>query len=361
MLNDKLVRWFSRPSLDRGANTVIGLPVTLITDVGKVRNENQDRVVAMRVNTTTLSSKPFAVVALVDGMGGMWNGSECAIRALSAFLNALIRFRHKIPLERLELAADIANMALYEISKGRGGATLSAVLFTSDQGAFTLNIGDSRIYAVVAGDKGEEVTRLTIDDSLEEIVGGNGKDLLQFVGMGVGLKPHVKVVPQNAKRILVSSDGVHFIRHETLCDSLLYARDTNDVAEQLITLATWRGAPDNASLAVTSLPEFSKCLSENEETGIEIWDPYGALHIMWQKQEQEQVDPQRAEARLSGPSDVSPKNALQPAVPFTRPKSSKKIGNPKVSKGLKNKSKSDLSPQLTIEIPSDANPGEGKK
>jgi len=359
MLNDKLVRWLSRPTSDRGANIVTGLPITLITDVGMVRKENQDRVVAMKVNTTTASSKPFAVVALVDGMGGMWNGSECAIRALSAFLNTLIRFRHKMPLERLELAADIANMALYEISKGRGGATLSAVLVTSDQGAFTLNIGDSRIYAVVTGDRGEEVTRLTIDDSLEEIVGGNGKDLLQFVGMGVGLKPHVKVVPQNAKRILVSSDGVHFIRHDTLCDSLLYARDTKDVAEQLITLATWRGAPDNASLAVTSLPEFSKCLSENEETGIEIWDPYGALHIMWQKQEQ--ADPQRAEARLSAPSDVSPKNVPQPAVPFTQPKSPKKSDKTRVSKGVKKQSKSDLFPELTIEVPSAINPGEGKK
>jgi hypothetical protein len=268
-----------------------------------------------------------------------------------------------MPLERLELAADIANMALYEISKGRGGATLSALLVTSDQGAFTLNIGDSRIYAVVAGDKGEEVIRLTIDDSLEEIVGGNGKDLLQFVGMGVGLKPHVDVVQQNAKRILVSSDGVHFIRHETLCDSLLYARDLNEVAEQLVTLATWRGAPDNASLAVANLPELSQSLSENEETGIEIWDPFGALHIMWQKQEQEQTDPPRAEepARLSGSSKVPPKNVLQPAVPSTQPKSSKKNSNPKVSKGVKKQSKPDLSPQLTIEIPSDTNAGEGKK
>lgn len=355
MLNDRLTRWFSRPTAERGTNTVTGMPVTLVTDIGLVREENQDRVAAMRVNTVAASSKPFVVVALVDGMGGMRNGSECATRVLSSFFNALIRFRQKFPKERLELAANIANMAVYEFSRGGGGATLSALLVSGDQDTFALNIGDSRIYATVAKGEGEEVFRLTVDDSLEEAVGGHGKDLLQFVGMGDGLVPHISVVPQNSKRVLITSDGIHFVRHESLCDVLINALGTTQVAEQLVTLARWRGAPDNASLAITILPELTQSLSVTEETGIEIWDPFSALHVMWLKVEEAHL-PVLAEPPRLAASDVLSAERVHP--PTGSPIRSKSPKNARKSKSRKVEKKAAMpitNPQLTFEIVSDVN------
>jgi len=360
MLNDRLIRWFSRPTTNHGMNTLTGMPVTLITDVGSVREENQDRVAAMRVNTVTAASTPFAVVALVDGMGGMRNGSECATRALSAFFNAIIRFRQKLPKDRLELAANIANEAVYEFSRGGGGATLSALLVSGDQDALTLNVGDSRIYSTVLENDKEKVVRLTVDDSLEEAVGGSGKELLQFIGMGDGLSPHVRVVPNNAKRILISSDGIHFVRHESLCDVLLEAQSSEQASEQLLTLARWRGAPDNASLALTSLPELSQALSKIDEAGVEIWDPFSALHVMWLKQEQSELPVKAEHVQVIVPKDLSKEKICSPEHIPVRSKSTKNANKPKVTKAMKKPKKPDSSPQLSIEINPNVNQGKDK-
>jgi PPM family protein phosphatase len=356
MLNDRLVRWFSRPTLASGSNAVPGIPLFLVTDIGLQRKENQDRVAAVRVNTFTPSTKPFVVVALADGMGGMLNGSECATRALSAFFNAIIRFRHNSPTDRLELAGISANKAVYEFSKGSGGATLSAILVTLDQGAFTLNIGDSRIYATVKDGDEQAVMRLTVDDSLEEAVGGTGKELLQFIGMGDGIKPHVAAIPPTANRILVTSDGVHFIRHELLRDMFLYAPDPKQAARELVTLAKWQGAPDNASLAITTLSELTQTLDKSEETGIEVWDPFGALHVMWMKQDQ-----------FEFPAAMQPEIAdHDPALRYIphpntegKPKALKKASKSKASKRSKKKDES-TAPQLTLEVVTPVDKGEDK-
>lgn len=370
MLKDRLVRWLSRPTPDRGINEVIGTSVILDTDVGLVRDENQDRVALMRLTTKT--GKPFVVMALVDGMGGMRNGAECATLALSAFFNALNRFRLESPRKRLELAANITNMEVHEFSQGGGGATLSALLVSADQqDTLALNVGDSRIYATVDEDDESKVIRLTVDDSLEEAVGGHGKELLQFIGMGEGLIPHIREVPQNAKRLLITSDGIHFIRHETLCDVLLDAQGPTQIAEQLRTLARWRGAPDNASLAIAILPELVHSFPSIEDTGIEIWDPFDALHIIWIKQEH--VDsPALAKSsdsiatdnlatkKVRSPGNASakakaspPKNSSAKTKTKAKTKAKKKSSEPVATEPI-------ATPQLIFEINSEVNKGEDK-
>lgn len=283
MLKDRLVRWFSRTNPDRGTHKIPESSVALTSDIGLVRNENQDRVALMR--TTTQTAKPFAAIALVDGMGGMSKGSECAIQAISAFFYGLSFFREKPPEERLRLAVDNANMETHKLSIGKGGATLSALFATPGDDALILNVGDSRIYATVNDKKNTTVKRLTVDDSLEEAVGGHGKELLQFIGMGEGLMPHIEIVPKNARRILITSDGIHFINQECLQEILLRSIDSIEISELLYTFSRFRGSPDNASLAVCDLNEFIKFIPNCEESGVELWDPFGALHIMWSKQD----------------------------------------------------------------------------
>ena len=70
MLRDKLIRWFSRSTIGRASNVNAGLPFALATDIGATREENQDRVGAMRVYPHSRSAEPFIVVAVADGMGG---------------------------------------------------------------------------------------------------------------------------------------------------------------------------------------------------------------------------------------------------------------------------------------------------
>ncbi|MGK5037337.1 PP2C family protein-serine/threonine phosphatase [Janthinobacterium sp. LB3P118] len=280
MLNDKLVKWFLRSVPANGTNVTAGIPISISSDIGLVRKENQDRVSAMRVNSISSNSGPaFLVVALVDGMGGMRDGNQCAAITLSSFFNSLIRHRNLSPGLRMEFAANEANSNVHDFAKGRGGATLSAILLTGGD-VFTLNVGDSRIYARLSRSE-KKIARLTVDDSLKEAVGGTGTELLQYIGMGEGLSAHLNIAPKFTNRILLTSDGIHFIGDECINDVLMHAASTAEVAMQLRTIARWRGAPDNASLAVVDLEDFGSDFLKSPDVGVELWDPYSALHIMW--------------------------------------------------------------------------------
>ncbi len=284
MLTEKLSQWLMRSVPDFGISSICDVPITLGSDIGLTREENQDRVAMLRVNATS-SNPHFVVVALADGMGGMSDGSECAARTLGTFFNALIHYRQEDPETRLLLAANEANEVVYQYSNANGGATLSAVLFEADHRAFTVNIGDSRIYATNNNKLEEGILRLTVDDSLEEAVGGHGKELLQFIGMGEGLIPHISAVPEDVDKIVITSDGVHFISHPLLSDILIHTHSENEAAEQLLTVAKWRGGADNASVASILTKGVLKSITHSYGSSIEVWDPFGSMQVTWVKQE----------------------------------------------------------------------------
>lgn len=282
MLTDRFLKWFLRKTANQGVQSLCDLPIAISTDLGLVRKENQDRVAVMRIAKSS-ANKPFVVVALADGMGGMIDGRECASRALASFFNSLIVYRKESPRKRLELASREANSFVYEFAKGKGGSTLSAILIEAGSPPVTLNIGDSRIYATQSSSTDDiELIRLTIDDTLEEAVGGSGKELLQFVGMGDEISPHVDEVPSDKLKVLISSDGVHFIRHEKLKDVLSTDNQFETAAEKLNELVKQDGAPDNASLILASLSGIETALAEPSAATIEVYDPFCALHVVWQ-------------------------------------------------------------------------------
>lgn len=279
MFIEKLITWLSRPTSEQGVNLVTAMPIVLETDKGLVRKENQDCVAAMRVNFSQ-NTKPFVVIALVDGMGGMKNGSECAIHALASFFYNLIHLRKDIPKSRLEIATLAANKYVYEFAKGSGGATLSAILISEDSKPLFVNVGDSRIY-VSSDNDNSKINRITIDDSLEEAVGGYGKELLQFIGMGEGIKPHIGHVPEKTDRVFITSDGVHFLNQKTFYDVLSNAPDIFQTAKRIGKIVRWCGAHDNASMAITAMTDLLKSLSKSNENGVEFWDSFGALNVLW--------------------------------------------------------------------------------
>jgi len=276
----KLINWLDRQNPEIGQNSISELSVALRTDRGLVRNENQDCVAAMRVNLSQ-TTKPFIVIALVDGMGGMKSGSVCATNTIASFFYHLIHLRREVPMERLKISALAANKHVYGIAKGKGGATLSAILVSEDHQPLFLNIGDSRIYVSSGNINKRTIDRVTVDDSLEEAVGGYGKELIQFVGMGDGIQPHLGPIPGSSSQIVLTSDGTHFLNQRTFYDILLNAPDLIQTVERIGKIVRWSGAHDNASIAITSLPDLMKSLMKSETGGIELWDPYGALTVMW--------------------------------------------------------------------------------
>lgn len=279
MFIERLTRWLARSSAAQGINKPEELSVILSSDVGLVRKENQDLIVAMRVNTPSSINKPFFVMALLDGMGGMLDGKQCAAIALSTFFYSLIRSRGDKLESRLINATLEANEAVYSYAKGRGGSTLSAIIIEDGALPVTVNVGDSRIYNFI--DNGQLVAMST-DDSLEAL-GGSGRGLLQFIGMGESIRPHIKTLTSHEQNVLLSSDGTHFISHAAFEEILKSSTNFHVSAKRVSEYVRWCGAHDNASLGIVDCNDVKMNLSQHKDIGVELWDPHGCLHIMWMK------------------------------------------------------------------------------
>ena len=135
------------------------------TDIGTVREENQDRI-----NVIELCENTFAAI-VCDGMGGENAGSEASETAVTVISNIISRGFRKGADENslrnlLISAVSTANAIVYEKSRlheeMRGmGTTCVAAIFCEDN-AHIVNVGDSRAYFIADG----EISQITIDHTI---------------------------------------------------------------------------------------------------------------------------------------------------------------------------------------------------
>lgn len=279
MLQIAMASWLGREKPARSTNSLPDSSVSLATDIGLAREENQDRVAAIRMPSFRPNGKPSMLIAVADGMGGLRDGAKCAEIALAALFSEAISGSFASTTDRLEAAVNAANRAVYQYAGGQGGSTLSAILLENEIEVIAANVGDSRIYSFSASND-SELARLTVDDSLEEAVGGYGRDLLQFIGMGPELRPHLCQITKIPDQLIVTTDGIHNVDHTLLLAIIRHSPSLRSTAERLTAIARWHGGLDNASLAVLSPQAFMATPSSNGHEFLQLWDPYGSLDII---------------------------------------------------------------------------------
>jgi len=285
MLAERLENWFGTPPKDaslskEGSSTDL---FCLKSELGLKRADNEDRTAAVYVNSGGNLKQSFYCFVLCDGMGGMDDGAIAASVAVSKFIETLIVNRSVPPEERLRKSAFAANDA---VKKSNGaGTTLSAILIT-DAAVFSLNAGDSRIYSK---SNGGDVIRHTKDDNLKEFAGGEDERLLQYIGMGEGLRPHINILEDDFDMIFLTSDGVHSLEMKVFDKLVQYSRSTTELCNRLVSTAVWTGGQDNASAI-----GVSKSIIENLRTGqggpeIAVWNNSSEMQIVWADREQKSL------------------------------------------------------------------------
>ena len=273
MITEEIRRWIETPPKVRGMRYVEDMFV-IGTDIGKSRDENQDRVAILKVGSQR--SSVWWCACLCDGMGGMKNGSEAASLAIAAFFSSLVANRRLEPILRLQAAAREASEEVYRELPG-GGATLSAILI-DEAGTFTINVGDSRIYQLTHE---KEIERLTVDDTLEEAFGGEGRGLLQYIGSKSKITPHIAQLTEKRGEILITSDGAHVVGDKLLQEIGRHAENPLTHCERILDLANWIGGRDNATvISALSTPTSSSQVSHTS-SGISVWGVDGKLKITW--------------------------------------------------------------------------------
>ncbi len=331
----KLAAWFLRRTAPSGVRRVAPLNGAVASDIGSVREENQDRVALVRGCDRTGSV--FVLAALADGIGGMKKGAECAALTLGTFIDSIVTDAQlsSDPGDWLAHGAHRANRAVHARHAGQGGSTLVAGLLVKNRPPLWLSVGDSRVYQ--AGDG--KLHQLSRDDTLEGQLGKSGgghrPDLLQFVGIGDALEAHVDVVADVGSTLLLTTDGVHFIDPDYLSKVIHHAPDLGLCARRLVELSKMLGGPDNASVAVLSLDALTGDPEPYLDGAFEAWDPFGELQVIFDRGQRRFESTSRPHAHAA---EASQQVVAPPPTPVdiqdTKPPKSPDSGEPAAGLGV---------------------------
>jgi serine/threonine protein phosphatase PrpC len=279
----RIVEWLSRKTPPVGVRRAGTLLAAVATDVGAVRQDNQDRVAIARGRDAL--GREYVVLALADGIGGMSKGAECAALTIASVFTS-IHFDSQSrtdPSTWLPKAATRANVRVHRELRGHGGSTLVAALVMGDRKAHWLSVGDSRVHIA----RRNELIQISTDDTIAGQLGRPAEagldrsQLLQFIGVGPTLEPHIgELAPPAPGALVLTSDGVHFVDAKWLGAVVGNAPDIGSAARRLIDTARFGGGPDNASVAAISFPEqLGLPMPGPTEGSLDLWDAFGELSL----------------------------------------------------------------------------------
>ncbi len=252
------------------------------TTVGLVRAQNQDAALIVRARYGASPARDFDLAIVCDGLGGMKQGREAAVLGLSAFVARLLRTA-RVPLaDRAKAAMMHANEEIHHLLRGAGGTTMSAVITVRSGPAVIVHAGDSRVYGLGGKD---ELEQLTVDDTLDALRNkhyGDSADrdsrILQFVGMGEDLEPHVLQMPENVRGYLLTSDGAHDLPVYLMARAAACAKQPSDLPRRLIQISELLGGLDNATVAFVPVRPSAQEVGSTDGLDLSIISPFGSLN-----------------------------------------------------------------------------------
>ena len=145
----------------------------IASDIGIVRNNNEDACFGMQWQSITVDDRPdFGLFIVADGMGGHLDGERASGVAVQTLASEMIGEIYSpmlkdfnagsspTILEALVNASEVANRAVIKRVPG-GGTTLSAVAIVGNL-AYLVHVGDSRAYLLYE----DKIEQLTTDHTL---------------------------------------------------------------------------------------------------------------------------------------------------------------------------------------------------
>ena len=241
------------------------------TDVGCVREANEDRSLYVQPDPSDPRSCKGALFLVADGMGGHQAGeiaSEMAVNIVSrTYYQSTMDSQSALSEGFVE-----ANRLIYEASRAeerlKGMGTTCTALVLRNGSAVSAHVGDSRIYLV----RGGEIYLMTEDHSqvmemvkrglltLDEARRHPDKNVIL---RALGTQPEVQVAFWNEPfpvrcddRFVLCSDGLNELVEDNEIKQAVAERDPISSCEMLIVLARERGGHDNITVGVIAIQLF---------------------------------------------------------------------------------------------------------
>jgi PPM family protein phosphatase len=250
---------------ERSTSTAAALDIGLATDVGRVREANEDALLAVRTDGTRDGQ---VLVAVADGMGGHKAGEVASALAIESLQRALDQADASATAGTLlTQGVQLGNRTIWDaagadLDKEGMGTTLVCALLTADGQAVIANVGASRAYAFVGG----AATLMTSDHTWvnEQVLSGRmgeedarSSPFRNLLTRALGSTPDVEVdlfsglhLDVGDALILVSDGVTGYLDEHDFTAVLRESATAQEAAERLVEQAVERGGADNATAVV---------------------------------------------------------------------------------------------------------------
>lgn len=243
------------------------------TDVGMVREENQDGYLVYEPTDPALFALIGRIAVVADGMGGMAGGRTANRLALRAFLAALLTGATETPEAddptRLQAAIRAANEAVFAAARANPalkgmGTTMTAVQVKGNMLTFA-HVGDTRLLLV----RDQKIALKTKD----HVEGPKSSALTRSVGVFATLEVDTGSFElREGDRLLMCSDGLWDLVPPAETKQLLTSNPPATAAAALVKAANAQGGHDNVTALVVHVSRLGPASAANPGP-IELGEP----------------------------------------------------------------------------------------
>jgi PPM family protein phosphatase len=260
--------WEERAERARGVVVVTALGAK--TDLGRVRENNEDKFEFFVPENEEVLAQRGAFYAVADGMGGHAAGQIASELALKTAIRAYYSDSSPILEESLRAALQQANGLIFEASRAIAeragmGTTMTALVIRGDE-AFIAQVGDSRCYRL----RGGKIAQLTEDHSwvCEQVRRGGltpeeaaTSPFKNVITRSLGNMPNVDVdiFAEELKagdEFLLCSDGLSNEVTEAEMREAMTKSAPSQAAWDLVDLALQHGGRDNATVLIVAIKDI---------------------------------------------------------------------------------------------------------
>lgn len=243
------------------------------TDLGRVRENNEDKYEFYQPEDEATLASRGQVFLVCDGMGGHAAGQIASEIACKTFIDVYLHHPASEPEAAMRAAVVAANRFVNDVGRAvpsrKGmGTTLSSLILLQNK-AYTVQVGDSRIYRLRAG----TLVQLTHDHTWvdEAVLRGmitpeEGENhpykhvLTRAIGTEGDVQPDVDSgeVMQGDLYLLCSDGLINHVDDPTIAETLGTASAPSEAAWKLVGQALQGGGSDNCTVMIVRVDSVEK-------------------------------------------------------------------------------------------------------
>lgn len=255
------------PEVQSGNADLPGLQVVVRTDLGNVRQNNEDTGLYYRIADEKVIREKGCLLMVADGMGGHQAGEVASRMASEIIIREYFNPKRDNSIEKnLRKAFATANTRILQAASSHTeqqgmGTTCTALILAGTEIHFA-HVGDSRAYLY----KKDKLSRITEDHTyVQELVRSGEISAREadthprrnILTNAMGTKPDMKIdagrynqLFEPGDRLMLCSDGLYDYLNDDEIAAFLGGNDLTTVAEQMIATAKKRGGHDNITIVL---------------------------------------------------------------------------------------------------------------